>query len=187
MAEFLFDGWAPIGRTLALGILAYACLVLMLRASGKRTLSKMNAFDLIVTVALGSTLATVLLSQDVSLAQGIFALALLITMQFVVTWMSVRIGWIRRLVTSEPSLLAYEGKLLHGALKRERVTPAEVFAALRASGHGHLSEVDAVVLETEGSCTVVSDRSARSSPLQGMNDVAQSEGITHGGQPHSAK
>jgi uncharacterized membrane protein YcaP (DUF421 family) len=41
-----------------------------LRVSGKRTLAKMNAFDLVVTVALGSTLATILLSADVSLAEG---------------------------------------------------------------------------------------------------------------------
>lgn len=44
---------------LVIGVLAYASLILLLRASGKRTLSKMNAFDFIVTVALGSTLASV--------------------------------------------------------------------------------------------------------------------------------
>ena len=52
----LFQGWAGIGRTLLVGTLAYATLVLFLRISGKRTLSKLNAFDLVVTVALGSTL-----------------------------------------------------------------------------------------------------------------------------------
>jgi uncharacterized membrane protein YcaP (DUF421 family) len=49
--------------------------------SGKRTLSKLDAFDLIVTVALGSTLATVLLSRDVALAEGIVAFALLVGLQ----------------------------------------------------------------------------------------------------------
>lgn len=172
MPEFLFNGWFPLGRTLVLGLFAYLGLVLMLRASGKRTLSKMNAFDLIVTVALGSTMATVVLSRDVSLAQGLLALALLILMQFAVTWLSVRIQWVRRLVTSEPTLLAYEGNLLHGALRRTRVTPAEVFAALRSAGFGQLSEVSAVVLETEGSCSVVQRKScADMQVLQGM-DVA---------------
>ncbi|MBU1357154.1 MAG: DUF421 domain-containing protein [Gammaproteobacteria bacterium] len=169
MPEFMFDGWQPLGRTLALGVLAYVGLVVMLRASGKRTLSKMNAFDLIVTVALGSTLATVLLSKDVSLAQGLLALALLVLMQFVVTWLSVRIEWVRRLVTSEPALLAYDGQLLHGALRRARVTPAEVFAAVRAAGLGDLSEVGAAVLETEGSCSIVKrDASAGESLLEGV-------------------
>ena len=71
------------------GILAYAALVLSLRFSGKRTLAKMNVFDLVVTVS-GSTLATITLSNDVALAQGLLALALLITPQFAMTWSSVR-------------------------------------------------------------------------------------------------
>ncbi|MFN3846729.1 MAG: hypothetical protein ACK4RZ_13055 [Paracoccaceae bacterium] len=57
---------------------AHAVLILMLRISGKRMLSKMNAFDLVVTVALGSTPATVLLNDAVPLAEGIVALMLLI-------------------------------------------------------------------------------------------------------------
>ena len=64
----LFDSWVGLGRVIVAGILAYAGLILLLRISGKRTLSKMNAFDLVVTVALGSTLATVLLSRSVALA-----------------------------------------------------------------------------------------------------------------------
>ena len=59
----LFDSWAGLGRVVLIGTLAYGALVLLLRISGKRTLSKLNAFDLVVTVALGSTLATVLLSN----------------------------------------------------------------------------------------------------------------------------
>ena len=77
-------------RVVIVGTLAYAALVALLRISGKRTRTKLNAFDLVVTIALGSTLATVLLSNQVSLAEGITALALLIALQFVITWLSVR-------------------------------------------------------------------------------------------------
>ncbi|MFC8586714.1 hypothetical protein ACFUGD_19535 [Streptomyces sp. NPDC057217] len=55
----------------------------MVRLSGKRTLTKMNAFDLVVTVALGSTLSTVLLDRGVSLTEGVLALALPAFLQFV--------------------------------------------------------------------------------------------------------
>jgi uncharacterized membrane protein YcaP (DUF421 family) len=84
-------------------------LVLLLRVSGKRTLTKMNAFDLVVTVALGSTLATVLLTKSVALAEGLTAFMLLIFLQFVLTWLSVRSRAVSRLVKSEPTLLAYQG------------------------------------------------------------------------------
>ncbi|MFN2426645.1 MAG: DUF421 domain-containing protein [Candidatus Binatia bacterium] len=150
-----FSGWESLLRTLVVGVLAYVTLVIFLRISGKRTLSKMNAFDLIVTVALGSTLATVLLTKDVALAEGALAFALLIGLQFIVTWSSVRARWVRQLVTGEPLMLLYRGEFLPGALRQARVTEGEVQAAVRSAGIGSLGEAEAVVLETDGSLSVV--------------------------------
>ena len=65
-----FGSWDGLVRVVVGGVAAYAFLVALLRVSGKRTLSKLNAFDLVVTVALGSTLATVLLSKDVPVVEG---------------------------------------------------------------------------------------------------------------------
>lgn len=64
MDHILFQSWSGLGRVTIVGLTAYLALVLMLRVSGKRSLAKLNAFDLVVTVALGSTLATTLLSKD---------------------------------------------------------------------------------------------------------------------------
>lgn len=61
--QVFFDGWPVLLRTAVVGVLAYSILIVFLRATGKRTLSKMNAFDFVVTVALGSTLASILLSR----------------------------------------------------------------------------------------------------------------------------
>jgi len=80
-----FDSWQRLFRIVIVGLAAFAILIVMLRISGKRTLSKMNAFDLVVTVALGSTFATVLLSPSVPLVEGILALALLIFVQYAIT------------------------------------------------------------------------------------------------------
>ena len=52
MSAALFDGWEGVARVLVVGTIAYVALVVLLRVTGKRTLSKMNAFDLVVTVAL---------------------------------------------------------------------------------------------------------------------------------------
>lgn len=128
---------------------------MLLRISGKRTLSKMNAFDLVVTVALGSTLATILLSKDVSLAQGLLALALLVGLQFVISWSAVRAQWVRAIVTGEPVLLAHRGRLLATALRRARVTEEEIKAAARSAGLAGLQDAEAIVLETDGSFSVV--------------------------------
>ncbi len=152
----LFDGWHDLLRVLVVGVSAYAGLVALLRLTGKRTLSKMNAFDLIVTVALGSTLATVLLSRDVALAEGMLALALLCALQYVVAYASVRSPRFQAMVKAEPSLLYFRGRFLSGALKSERVSEEEILAAIRAQGIADPAAVDAVVLETDGSFSVVS-------------------------------
>ncbi|MBE0534590.1 MAG: DUF421 domain-containing protein [Phycisphaerae bacterium] len=155
MQDMFFNNWQVLLRTAVVGVSAYVSLILLLRVSGKRTLSKMNAFDFIVTVALGSTLATILLNRDVSLAEGTAAFGLLIGMQYAVTWSSIRARWIRRLVTGEPSLLLYRGAFLSAALRRVRVTEDEVRAAVRAAGCAALDKVEAVVLETDGSFSVI--------------------------------
>ena len=169
-----FNDWSSLVRVVVVGILAYAGLVLLLRISGKRTLSKMNAFDLIVTVALGSTLATVLLSKDVVLADGITAFALLIALQYLITWSSVRWPYVEKLVKAEPSLLFFQGQFLEKTLRQQRVTHAEIHAAVRAQGMPRLEDVAAVVQETDGSMTVLKKADgkaltslANTNPLEG--------------------
>ena len=152
-----------------MGTLAYATLVAILRISGKRTLTKLNAFDLVVTVALGSTLATILLSSDVSWTEGALALAVLALLQSLVAWGTVRWPGGRKVVTARPTLLLRDGCPVPGALKSERVAMDEIRQAVRASGVGDLSRVAAVVLESDGSLSVV--------PADQMGDGSSLEGI----------
>ena len=173
---FFFDTWLALGRTAVVGVLAYLALVFLLRISGKRTLSKMNAFDLVVTVALGSTLATVLLSKNVALANGVLAFALLIGLQFAITWLSVRSPAVHNFVKAEPILLLHQGRFLRRAMKHERVTAAEILAALRAQGIVDVDEVEAVVLETDSTFSVVkSSASVPDSALANIVDHASEE------------
>ncbi len=150
-----FNGFQPLLRIAIIGVAAYVLLVLLLRLTGKRTLSKMNAFDFVVTVALGSTLATIILSKDVVLAEGLLALGVLVGMQYVVAWLSARFEWVDQLVKATPALLAYRGRLLHDALRRERVSEDEVISAIRSAGMNSLEEAEAVVLETSGDFSVL--------------------------------
>ncbi|RFU20406.1 DUF421 domain-containing protein [Geodermatophilus marinus] len=165
-----FDSWSDLGRIAAVGATGYLTLIVVLRLSGKRTLAKLNAFDFVVTVALGSTLATILLSSDVSWAEGAAALALLALLQFVVAWVTVRRPRVRGVTTSRPTLLLRDGAELPGALRQQRVTIDEVRQAVRATGTGDLSAVAAVVLETDGTLSVVPQAQAGDrSALEGVD------------------
>lgn len=158
-----FESWFALIRVVLVGVVAYGVLILALRVAGKRTLSKWNAFDFIVTIALGSTLATVLLSKDVVLFEGVLALFLLISLQFFITWLSVRVNWIDRMVKARPELLLVNGAMIRPALKKTRVSESEVLAAIRAAGFSSLGSVGAVVLETDGSFSVIKTVESRDS------------------------
>lgn len=150
-----FNSWDGVWRTLVVGVLAYAALVFLLRVSGKRTLSKMNAFDLIVTVALGSTLATILLNKKVALVEGISAFFILIALQYLVAWLSIRSNGFKKLIKSDPKLIFYQGKYLKENIIKERVLEVEILQAARSSGINSMEQVEAVVLETDGSISVI--------------------------------
>lgn len=156
MDNLFFNNWESIWRTMIVGACAYILLIIVLRISGKRTLSKMNAFDFIITIALGSTLATILLSKDTALAEGVVALSLLVFLQYTITWLSIRSDRFQNLIKSTPVLLVYKGTYLSAALRKERITKEEIDATLRQEGIDDKREVDAVVLETDGTLSVIS-------------------------------
>lgn len=165
---FFFAGWAPLTRILVVGVTMYIAIIAILRISGSRTLSDMNAFDFLITVAIGSAFGRALTAKDVALAEAMLAFVLLVALQYGVTWVQIRWPSVRRVVTNPPSLLYFRGEFLDGALRRQRVTEAELRTAVRKSNHGSLSDVEAVVLESSGEFSVIEsidDGSAFGEPL----------------------
>lgn len=171
-----FDSWSEVLRVLAIGSVSYAALVLILRVSGKRTLGQLNAFDFIVTVAFGSTLATILLNSDVAFLEGLTALALLAALQFVVALVSAHLPGARSTVTAAPVALVVSGELQHAQLRRNRLSESEVLQAVRGSGTGDISDVAAVVLETNGTISVITkSKLGNGSALKGVRDSTATE------------
>lgn len=169
-----FDSLNDLTRILLVGAAAYVVLVMVLRISGKRTLGQLNAFDFVVTVSLGSTLATILLSADVSLAEGITALALLAALQFLVAWVSARWPAARSALTADPALLLANGEIRYEALRRNRLTESELRQAVRMKGTGDLAKVKAVVLETNGKLSIItSSQYGNGSALTGVSGIEE--------------
>lgn len=155
MQDLFFNNWEGMIRIVIQTILAYFSMVIFLRITGKRTLSKMNAFDFVVTVAMGSTLATVALSKKLPIAEGALAIFILIGLQYAIAWLSVRSKTIKNLITSRPKLIVYKGEVVNNALKKERISKEDLNLALRKSGQSQLEDVDAIILETTGDITVM--------------------------------
>lgn len=155
MENIFFDNWDSFIRTVIITVLAYFGMVFFLRISGKRTLTKMNAFDFVITVALGSTLAAVCLNKDIALVDGMTCFFLLIFLQFILTWLSVRNKRIKNIITSSPSMLVYNGEILRDVMKRERITIEEIKMAARNQGIEDISKVGILILETTGEISII--------------------------------
>lgn len=165
----LFEGWDSIGRVIGIGTLAYIGLIVLLRLSGNRTLSKMNSFDLVITVAFGSALSAILTSSDLSLATGLTAIGLLVLLQFIITWLSVRSRSLSQVMKTKPTLLLRNGQFCSDEMRTVRVTEEELRSAVRQHGCGDLDQVAAVIMESDGSLSVIRhDQAGSQSALQGI-------------------
>src|SRR5690606_29208487 len=149
-----------------------------LRLSGKRTLSKFNAFDFVITVALGSSLATVGLNKDVTLVQGSTCFFILIGLQFILSKLAVRSSTFRNITTSRPTLLFYKGEFVEGEMKRERITRDEMFSVSREKGIGSLKDIHMIVLERTGDLTIIEVPAEEG--ISTLTDIERSETSQNG-------
>jgi uncharacterized membrane protein YcaP (DUF421 family) len=151
---FFFESWYNVGRTVSLSIIGFTALITMLRISGKRTLSKLNVFDFVFVVAVGSVFASTIISKDITLVEGMASLATLIGIQVILSEMAARLPWAERIINGEPALLLSKGQFIPRALRRERITEEEVRAAIRSNGVNRVEDVSAVILENDGTLSV---------------------------------
>lgn len=169
-APIFFENWYYVGRAIVLSIVGFTALMTMLRLSGKRTLSKLNVFDFVFVVAVGSIFAATLIEKDVTLVEGIASLGTLIAIQVILAKLAVYSPTAERIINGSPTLLLTNGKFIPHALRKERITEEEVRAAIREEGLTRVEDVDAVVLENDGTLTV-----ARKSSKPGASSLVDAE------------
>lgn len=170
MEDILFSGWDKILKVVIMSVSGYIAVVILLRVSGKRTLSKMNAFDFVVTVALGSVLASTALSSSIAVSEGITCMAVLIGLQYIITFFSYRSKSFKDIITSSPILLFADGRFLEDNMKKSRVRKDEVYSRLRHNNLENMDEVDFIVMETTGDMHVIHGLD-KSKNLSLLNDV----------------
>lgn len=155
----IFDGFDTILRTLTIGIMAYFAIVVIIRISGKRSLTQLNAFDLIVTVALGSILSSIIINKNVTITQGVTAFLVLIVMQYIITKFSVHTNFTKKYIKASPVFLYSNEAFHYENMKKERIVETEIKQAIRSNGNRSFSEIWAVILETDGSLSVIKKNS----------------------------
>jgi uncharacterized membrane protein YcaP (DUF421 family) len=135
-------------------IVIYVALILFTRLAGVRSFSKMSSFDFAVTVAIGSLVASTVLTKDPPLLQAILALGVLFLIQTIVGSLRDR-SFVRGLVDNKPILLMDGTEIVQENMKKARVTHEDLLGKLREANVTQFSHIKAVVMETTGDISVL--------------------------------
>lgn len=152
-----WTSWSDVGRIAVSAVVGYAVLVATIRLFGKRTTSRMNNFDWIITVSVGSIFASMVILKNTSMVNGLIAIVILLGLQFTLTFCTSHWEWARKIFLSPPRLLYFDGDFCRDAMRQERVSETEIISAIRESGAGSLDETLAVVLESDAALSVVKE------------------------------
>lgn len=135
--------------------LVYVALSLMLRLAGKRELGQMSVFDFVVVLIIANAVQNAMVGSDTSLTGGLVAAVTVILANRFVSWADFRVGWIDRRLTGSPTLLVHNGQFVADHMRHEGITTDEVMMAVREHGIDSLEHVRSVVLEVDGTMSVI--------------------------------
>ena len=152
------ETWFSIDVTQVSGILlstllTYAGLILIVRINGVRSFAKISGHDFAVTVAIGSILATSVLSKEPSILQALLAIAALLFWKTIITYMRTHLHF--SIFDNEPCVVMRDGQIYHDALKRSNFTEDELFGKLRESNVLNLDQVRVAVVESTGDFSIL--------------------------------
>ena len=152
--DFLKLG-VPAAELVLRCMVIYLVLLLGLRLFGKREVGQFTLFDLVFILLVANAVQPAMTGPDNSLTGGMIIIAVLILLNFAISYLRVRVPFIARLVEPPPAVVVKDGKWQTKVLKNQGVTDAEVLEALREHGVDSVKQVKAVTLEADGSLSVV--------------------------------
>jgi uncharacterized membrane protein YcaP (DUF421 family) len=136
-------------------ILVFFVMLTLTRVIGRRELSSLQPFDLILLIVLGDAVQQGLTQDDYSLTGAFLVIFTFALLQVLVSWLGYRFPRTRPALEGYPLIVVDDGELIENNLRRERLTPEEVAEAARQNGIAHLSEVRWAVLETTGAISFI--------------------------------
>lgn len=152
---FLWSGWESILRILLVGSITYVALIFLLRIAGKRTLSRMTAFDFVIAITIGSAFGRILTASSVSVSESLVTFGLLMGLQILFSFLEINSPVFKKYTTAEPSLLYHKGRYLEVNMRKVRVKQDVLWSAARKKGFGSMNEVEAIIFENDGTFSVI--------------------------------
>jgi uncharacterized membrane protein YcaP (DUF421 family) len=132
------------------GIFVFVFLYVLMRMIGRRELSSLEPFDLILIIVLGDLVQQGLTQDDYSLTGAFLAIGTIAILQVTVSYANFRFPKLRPVLDGEPIVVVQDGKPIERNLKRERVTIEDLASAARQQNIAKIEDVQWAVMETSG-------------------------------------
>ncbi|MBP3952260.1 DUF421 domain-containing protein [Bacillus suaedae] len=156
--SFLFDSSKDLLWIFLMSLLIYPSLVFILRVFGKRTLTNVNMFDFIITVAYGNVLSSIIITKSISYADGVLVLFMLTALQMILSKLQVKFAFFANLIKAKPVFLYYQGEFNEEIIKREKFRKEDLRQALRKNGMTSFEQAEALILEGDGTISAMEKR-----------------------------
>ncbi len=139
--------------------IVYLFLIVAIRVSGKREVGQMSVLELIVVLVISDAVQNSMVGDNTSIWSGLVAVVVLLGLDFFLRAFTRRSRRVRIAIEGEPRLLIRHGRLLQRALKEEGLDIDDVESAVRGHGLARIEDVDQMVLETDGTISVIGRQS----------------------------
>ncbi|HEX6456403.1 MAG TPA: YetF domain-containing protein [Solirubrobacterales bacterium] len=133
----------------------FAFLYLLMRMLGRRELSSLEPFDIILLVVIGDLVQQGVTQSDYSVTGALLAVSTIALLTVLVSWTNFRFRRLRPVLTGEPIVLVEDGEVIEANLRRQRLTVEEVESEARLEQITSLEDVRWAILETNGEISFV--------------------------------
>lgn len=137
------------------GVAVYFFVYLVLRASGKRSLSQITTFDFVLLLIISETTQQALLGDDFSLTNAFIIIVTLVGIDIALSLLKQRSPRAEQVLEGQPLLLVADGKLLQERLDNERIDEQDILSAARLQGLERMDQVKYAVLERSGGISII--------------------------------
>jgi uncharacterized membrane protein YcaP (DUF421 family) len=136
-------------------IVVFIFLMVLTRVIGRRELSSLQPFDLILLIILGDAVQQGLTQDDYSLTGALLAVGTIALCQVLVSYVSYKFPRTRKVIEGAPIIVVQDGEPIQRNLDRERIDIDDIAEEARQQGIAHLAEVKWAVLETTGKMSFI--------------------------------
>jgi uncharacterized membrane protein YcaP (DUF421 family) len=150
----------PWWELLLRGVIVYAFLLVLIRITGRRQTGMMTPFDFILLLILSNTVQNAMNGGDNSLGGGLFLAGTLVVINWLMLLLSRHYRLVHWALVGRPVFLVRDGEIQEKVMHRERITHHELMSALRSAGLANIEQAKDVILETNGSISVIHRPSA---------------------------